>query len=880
MVKAYLVNHTHWDREWYFTVMDSQVLADQVFTEILDELETHPEANFCLDGQTSILDEYVDTHPENLERIRKLVKEDRLFVGPWYTQTDALIPDAESILRNLYIGISEATEKYGKAMMVGYLPDTFGFNAQMPMLLNQVGIDSILFWRGTNFNTQVSSPYFKWRALGQDSIIAANFPFGYFTGQIGLDAKEKMLSFISDRYDPNIKFLEEHGNNSDVLIPSGIDQMNIVHNIAETVRNINERSKYETEISTYQEFINILRKKALPDYSGELRLPTYSRIHRTIGSVRQSIKKQNFEIEQKILKRVEPLMIIAESAGIEIGKGMLTLLWKKLLESQAHDSLGGSVSDNVAEDIMHRFKEANELADGIENLIKKKIGDSLNLNKNELLLFNTTPQKFNGFKKVSIMARSKNIKFENVEYQSVTVDKHYPIRKHVLKMTEKGREYFDEPEYFSLTCTIKVQLDPLGYTVIKFHDISDQGEPYIPQESNYISTKNIKFEFNDGKVSFTNGTEVIEDFISLLESGNDGDTYDYSPIEGEKEQVLPFSNCSVTHHSDIFENLIINGEKLLPENLVDRVNGDDNKKFVYKLVISLNKISQEISFKLIFDNNIESHRLRLRINPNRKIFGVKAGIQGGIVDVTNERIPKDWKDKFDEKPVNIYNFDKLLNVNGNNNSLSFFPRGLKEFEFDNKYLYITLLATTGQLGKPNLAWRPGRASGDTTNEGHIMMSTPMAQEKGNWEFFIGMKLNKIDESHNLLSREINKSFDQSVGYQKQTLNLFINRLDNKIWPTEINYQIPRNLSLLAIDQKLVVSALYPSKEKKRYLIRILNDSNKIIDVEGKIDNKVTRVDIFENNLDEGTIIKPHSYATFKIKNIVNFKREELIFNNY
>ncbi|MFT8424994.1 MAG: alpha-mannosidase [Liquorilactobacillus sp.] len=875
MVKAYLVNHTHWDREWYFTVMDSQVLADQVFTEVLNELETHPDANFCLDGQTSILDEYVNTHPENLERIRKLVKSDRLFVGPWYTQTDALIPDAESILRNLNIGISEATEKYGKAMMVGYLPDTFGFNAQMPMLLNQAGIDSILFWRGTNFNTQVSSPYFKWKALSQDTVTAANFPFGYFTGQIGLDAKKKMSSFINDRYDPNIKFLHEYGNNSDVLMPSGIDQMNIVHNIAETVRNINEKSNYETKVSTYQEFVDILKGKVLPEYSGELRLPTYSRIHRTIGSVRQSIKKQNFEIEQKILKRVEPLMVIAESTGIEVGRGMLTQLWKKLLESQAHDSLGGSISDNVAEDIMHRFKEANELADGIENLIKKKIGESLDLNDNELLLFNTTPQIFDGFKKVRIMARSKNIKFDNVEFQSVVVDKHYPMRKHVLKMTEKGREYFDEPEYFALTCTIKVRLDSLGYTVIRFHDVPDENNSCVLKVNDYVATKNIKFEFNNGKINFISGTEVINDFMSLLDAGNDGDTYDYSPVEDDEERVLPFSECNVVRDSDILENLIISGEQVLPETLSDRINGNDKKKFSYKLVITLNKITERFSFKVIFNNNIESHRVRLRINPNKEIFKIKAGIQGGIIDVTNKKVSESWQDKFDEKPVNIYNFDKLLNVNGNNKSFSFFPEGLKEFEFDNKYLYITLLSTTGQLGKPNLAWRPGRASGDTTNEGHIMMPTPMAQEKGDWEFSVGMVLNKTDESLSLLSREINTAFDQSISYQKQTLNLFINRLDNKIWPTEISYQIPRKLSLLAVDQELVVSATYPSKEKGKYLVRILNASSEIIDIKNKISRKAVKVDIFENELADETKIMPYAYATFKISNIVKFRKNEL-----
>lgn len=145
MTKAHFVNHTHWDREWYFTTEDAQVLSDQLFSNVLKELETHPEANFTLDGQTSILDEYVEMHPEDVIRIKKLINRNQLFVGPWYTQTDAMIPDAESIIRNLVIGINDTKQKYGQPMMIGYLPDTFGFNSQLPMLLNQVGINDFIF---------------------------------------------------------------------------------------------------------------------------------------------------------------------------------------------------------------------------------------------------------------------------------------------------------------------------------------------------------------------------------------------------------------------------------------------------------------------------------------------------------------------------------------------------------------------------------------------------------------------------------------------------------------------------------------------------------------------------------------------------------------
>ncbi|GAA2854787.1 family 38 glycosyl hydrolase [Pediococcus damnosus] len=267
MTKAYIVNHTHWDREWYFTTADALTLSEQLFTEVLSELEKNKDANFCLDGQTSVVDEYVEIHPEAKERIKKLVAEGRLFVGPWYTQTDALIPDAESIVRNLVIGINDTKQNYGNPMMVGYLPDTFGFNAQMPTLLQQVGIDNFVFWRGTNFRLQMNSVYFKWHGLSDKEVYAANFPFGYFTAQITTESKRKLKQFVKERYDPSAEFEATHHNNDEVLMPSGIDQMNIVKDMSETVSNLNKLSKVETHISTYPDFIDKLRKrKDLPSY--------------------------------------------------------------------------------------------------------------------------------------------------------------------------------------------------------------------------------------------------------------------------------------------------------------------------------------------------------------------------------------------------------------------------------------------------------------------------------------------------------------------------------------------------------------------------------------------------------------------------------------
>lgn len=868
MVKAHLVNHTHWDREWYFTTMDAQVLSEQLFTEVLDELENNPAANFCLDGQVSIVDEYVALHPENMKRIQQLVKAGRLFIGPWYTQTDALLPDTESIIRNLVLGMLATKRQYGEPMKIGYLPDTFGFNAQMPTIFHQVGIDNMIFWRGTNFEKQTDSVYFRWHGLGNREILAINFPFGYFTGQITPESKNNIQDFVQQRYDPAVKFEAEHGGHQDVLMPSGIDQMNIVKNMTETIALLNTHSQYETVVDTYPNFVNIIRAKkaTLPLYEGELRLPTYARVHRSIGSVRHQIKQRNYFLEQKILKRIEPLTVIAHQVGIDVGNGLLIKLWHKVLECQAHDTLGGSISDNVAVDALHRFKEANELADGIENLIKKKIADHLSLNDQQVLVFNTDVHEYIGRKMVDVVVPNKHIRLTHFEHQEIVTERFYPERQHIMMMTAKGQEFTDEPAYYRLKIAGDVQLPAMSYQVITIMAATTE-LLQITAASDDTSTKVVsgdyELAYQDGQLNLTVAGQVYENVLSLVDSANDGDTYDYSPLVGDLEQVLSFTDANV-HHSIHHDILKVYGMAKLPITLEDRYSENGQCKTVnYEIQLRFND-DHQIMAHLIIDNTVESHRMRLRFNTGMHSEYVVAQIQAGYTKTINEPITNGWQNEYVEKPVNLYNFDKTVSLTEKQRHFTFWGAGEKEYERDNEYLYITLMATTGELGKPNLAWRPGRASGDTTSQGHIMMPTPLAQEMGmnQFDFAFTIQNKAFNESEN--NQITNRWLTQDVSYQNQHLNVFINRLDNKIWQTENNPTIPKQVSVITMPENIAVSAIYPAyTDDNCYIVRIQNLTSNEQQIPEHLLQMGEIVDALEQ-IDNQRSVQPYDLISIKI----------------
>ena len=174
----HVVPHSHWDREWYFTTSRSKVYLMKDLADVLDVLESKPDfATWMLDGQASLLDDYLAWRPQDEQRIKKLVQEGRLIIGPWYTQTDQMIVSGESIARNLYYGMRRC-EEFGPYMNVGYMPDSFGQAANMPQIYQQAGIPDTLFWRGVS-NDEADNLNYTWRGSDGSTVFATQMPMSF-----------------------------------------------------------------------------------------------------------------------------------------------------------------------------------------------------------------------------------------------------------------------------------------------------------------------------------------------------------------------------------------------------------------------------------------------------------------------------------------------------------------------------------------------------------------------------------------------------------------------------------------------------------------------------------------------------------------------------
>ncbi|VFS27841.1 alpha-mannosidase mngB [Enterobacter cancerogenus] len=217
---------------------------------------------------------------------------------------------------------------------------------------------------------------------------------------------------LENKIFPIVDLLRERAGIDNLLLPCGGDQVSIDPTLSRTLQTASERSPARDRyfLSSLEEYVESLRpqRERLEVWEGELKSPRYTRIHKTIGSVRYDIKKKNDEIEQFILRQLEPAIAIARHQGIPVNLGLVDTLWKKLLRCHAHDSMGGCNSDATNRDILHRLEQTWQLCHSLWNLVVKGLAMT-SCDDGDLLIFNALPSRTSRVVKTTLYSRTDNI---------------------------------------------------------------------------------------------------------------------------------------------------------------------------------------------------------------------------------------------------------------------------------------------------------------------------------------------------------------------------------------------------------------------------------------------------------------------------------------
>lgn len=844
--KIHVIPHSHWDREWYFTTSRSKVYLMKDLGDVLNTLENDPEFKyFMVDAQGSLLDDYIKWRPQDKERISKLVNDGRLVIGPWYTQTDQLVISGESIVRNMYYGMKRC-ESFGKYMNVGYVPDSFGQSGNMPQIYRQFGIEDTLFWRGVS-DDMVKHTDYNWRGDDGSVVFTTQIPFGYYIGGNIPEEPEENEEFWQK------ECLEKAGGRSatrHIYFPNGFDQAPVRTNLPQLVKERNEKDpENEYVISCIEDYIKDVKSEnpELEEVQGELVIAKHMRIHKSIFSSRSDLKVMNTQIQNYVTNVMEPLLTISYNLGNEYPHEAVAEIWKLLFENAAHDSIGSCISDTANEDVYVRYKQARDIAVNLVELHSRLIATNV---KNDadmtFTAINTLPQK----RKDTVIVKTyvPGGKFAIIDEKGNDVDytiiKSRDLTDYVLSQTimlDPSRKFYVPDQVLEVTMAIKANDVPaLGYVQYSIDTQKDSHKETADKKVLENKYYTIEVEENGSLTIVDKANNVTyKNQGILVENGDDGDSFNYSPPRKDMEVFSNESKCTVKiSGSDIYDQAEIHFDMVVPADLDERAEGKVSVTMLVDMTVALRKDSKVIDFNVKVDNKGLSHRLCVlfdsqivsAFNYADQQFGLikrpnyyekemklymesmnnKTEKKAGIQELAN------WandQSTWQEPPISIEPTQSYVSLTDGKTGIAVIPQGVREYEvLDDSKIRLTLFRTYGFMGKENLIYRPGRASGER------IIETPAAQLLKDMEFNFGFTsyAGDINDSDiDTLAKQYNTNLE--VYTYAEFLNgrlIFSQR--------EIEGQNAKIHSLFETEGNLVVSAVKKAEEDDGYIIRLYN----------------------------------------------------------
>jgi hypothetical protein len=350
----------HWDREWYAPYEHFRTRLVDLLDAVLADLEADPEfRRFLLDGQMAVVDDYLSVRPEAANTLQRLARSGRVAMGPWYVLMDEFCVSGETIIRNLQLGLRRAAP-FGGLLPVGYLPDMFGHIAQMPQLLAQAGLPHAVVWRGVP--AAVNSTGFWWMAPDGSEVRAEYLPVGYANG-----------AFLPDNPDDLIRRVRAHEvelaaylrPSTPLLLMNGSDHQPIQPGLPALLTAANQaQDQFEFGQTSLAEYLAAAPTEGLPRWRGELRSGARANILMGVLSNRVDVKAAAARAERHIERLAEPLATLwlppeAWPAAL------LDEAWMAMIRNAAHDSICACSADAVVRAVQHRYDTATTLAEEV-----------------------------------------------------------------------------------------------------------------------------------------------------------------------------------------------------------------------------------------------------------------------------------------------------------------------------------------------------------------------------------------------------------------------------------------------------------------------------------------------------------------------------------
>ncbi|MDT2815158.1 alpha-mannosidase [Vagococcus carniphilus] len=755
--KVYIISHSHWDREWYMPYEQHHMRLIRLMDDLLELFKTNPDFNsFHLDGQTIILDDYLQVRPEKRQEVQEAIDKGKLKIGPFYILQDDFLISSEANARNTLIGLEEARQ-WGKPTMLGYFPDTFGNMGQTPQMMEEAGIKAAAFGRGvkpTGFNNAVindekyASQFSEmlWEGPDQSKIFGLLFANWYSNGNEIPTTKEEALAF----WDQKLPDAEQYASTNHLLMMNGVDHQPVQKDVTEAIKLANELyPEYEFIHSSFDDYLEAVMNdlpENLSTVEGELTSQETDGWYTlaNTSSARIYLKQKNTTVERQLENITEPLATMAYEVTGTYPHDELRYAWKTLMQNHPHDSICGCSVDEVHQEMMTRYQKSEEvgkfLADEALTALTSEINtSSFSSDSKPFVVFNTSGHTKNQVVETTIEWKRQTFAegvplelFHQLEEEvKELTDFHvvdeigHVVPAEVIK-TEVAFDY-DLPTdrfripYMAIYVTVRLNLVAMPGMSWTTYALTEGKQEQITTSLVDESTMTLENDLvkaeilENGLINFTDKlrNHTYPSGLIYENVGDIGNEYIFKqPWEDKALYAHDFPTTrEVITNSPFVAEILITQTMIIPESaeeLLDlemravyemrqrKANRSDKLvPFEIKTIVRLEKNSEQIKFNTSFDNQMKDHRLRVLFPSGLETSAHFAESIFEVVERPNLVNATTW-----ENPTNPQHQQAFVNVHDEQLGMTVANFGLNEYEVlpQDSTIALTILRAVGELG--------------------------------------------------------------------------------------------------------------------------------------------------------------------------------------
>uniref|UniRef100_A0A673YQR9 alpha-mannosidase n=1 Tax=Salmo trutta TaxID=8032 RepID=A0A673YQR9_SALTR len=362
---VHAMGHCHIDSAWLWPYEETIRKCARSWVTVIRLMEKNPHMVFtCSQAQQF---EWVKSwYPGLFSQIQHFVEKGQFIpVGGTWVEMDGNLPSGESMVRQFLEGQRFFKQEFGNYCKEFWLPDTFGYSAQLPQLMQCSGITRFLTQK-LSWNLVNTFPHntFFWEGLDGSQVLT-HFPPGN-----SYEMKGKVEDLVNTVKNNKDKGRANHsaalfgfgdgGGGPTQLMLDRLDRVQDTDGLPRVQMSSPDRLFSELEADS----------SLLCTWTGEL----FLELHNGTYTTQAQIKLGNRQCET-LLHDVE----VASSLALCLDKTFqypsqqLQILWRQLLLNQFHDVIPGTCIEMVVEDALRYYQAHGQFSLRLRTIQGEKI---------------------------------------------------------------------------------------------------------------------------------------------------------------------------------------------------------------------------------------------------------------------------------------------------------------------------------------------------------------------------------------------------------------------------------------------------------------------------------------------------------------------------